>query len=220
MLLIRELTEEVYHITEANKDGVKEHYIQGIFLQGELKNRNGRIYPMDVLETEVHRYTKEMIEANRSMGELGHPQGPQINLDRVSHLITEMGRDGNNFVGKAKLAYTPMGDVARGLLETGVRLGVSSRGMGSLKAIKEGTMQVQNDFRLATAADIVADPSAPSAFVNGILEGVEWFYDAGKDAWHQEKLDNTVKALKEQKTIDDAVAIRVFTNFLDSLSKS
>src|SRR4051812_19679210 len=220
MLLIRELTEDVYHLEEMNKDGVKEHYIHGVFLQGEIKNRNGRIYPMDVLETEVNRYNVEMIQANRSMGELGHPQGPQINLDRVSHLITEMGRDGNNFVGKAKLAYTPMGDTARGLLQTGVRLGVSSRGMGSLKAIKEGTMQVQGDFRLATAADIVADPSAPAAFVNGILEGVEFFYDASKDAWHQEKLENTVKALKEKKQIDEATAIRVFKNFLDSIAKS
>lgn len=219
MLLIRELTEDVYHITEANKDGVKEHYIHGIFLQGEIQNRNGRRYPIDTLEHEVNRYTKEMIESGRAMGELGHPQGPQINLDRVSHLITEMGRDGNNFVGKARLAYTPMGNTARGLLETGVRLGVSSRGMGSLKA-KSGIMEVQDDFRLATAADLVADPSAPAAFVNGILEGVDWVYNSSNDSWHQERLDNTAKALKQQKQIDEAVAIRVFKNFLDSLAKS
>lgn len=216
-VLITEVNfEDAEFFTEA-KDGIKEHYIQGIFLQSELKNRNGRIYPIDILEAEVIRYSKEMIESKRALGELGHPQGPQINLERASHLITELNRDGNNFIGKAKLAHTPSGDIARGLLETGVRLGVSSRGMGSLKSIKEGTMQVQNDFRLATAADIVADPSAPDAFVNGILEGVEWFYDASRDAWHQERLENTVKALKEKKTIDEAVAVRVFRNFLDSL---
>jgi hypothetical protein len=218
-LLITELNEEATYVVEATKEG-KDHYITGIFLQADIQNRNGRKYPIDTLESEVNRYRAEMVENKRALGELGHPQGPQINLDRVSHLITELYRDGSNFIGKAKITNTPMGSTAKGLLESGVRLGVSSRGMGSLKATKTGIMEVQNDFRLATAADIVADPSAPEAFVNGILEGVEFFYDASRDAWHQERLENTVKELKKQKTIDEEVAVRVFTNFINSIAKS
>ncbi|MGZ4849848.1 MAG: primosomal protein [Candidatus Bathyarchaeia archaeon] len=221
MLLITELTEDVEYLTEAKKDGIKEHYIQGIFLQGNLKNRNGRMYPMETLETEVNRYIREKVDTGRSTGELGHPQGPQINLDRVSHLITELKRDGDNYFGKARLGPgTPMGQTAIGLIEMGVSLGVSSRGMGSLKSTKDGIMEVQNDFHLATAGDIVADPSAPDAFVKGIMEGVSWIYSASSNSWHQERLENTQKALKQRKQIDEAVAVRVFKNFLDSLSKS
>lgn len=220
MFLITELTEDVEYITEAKKDGVKEHFIQGIFLQGEIKNRNGRMYPMATLENEVNRYVAETVEKNRAYGELGHPQGPQINLDRVSHIITELKRTGTNFIGKAKLTETPMGNIALGLLKSGANLGVSSRGMGSLKSTKEGIMEVQSDFHLATAGDIVADPSAPDAFVKGILEGVSWIYDASRNSWHQERLENTQKALKQKKQIDESVKVRVLKNFLDSLAKS
>jgi hypothetical protein len=221
MLLFTELMEGTSYITEANKEGVKEHYITGIFLQGNIKNRNGRLYPVDTLENEVKRYYSEIIENNRAYGELGHPQGPQINLDRVSHLITELHRDGDNFIGKAKILGTPMGNIALGLLEGGCNLGVSSRGMGSLKATKQGIMEVQNDFRLATAADIVADPSAPDAFVKGIMEGVEWFFDAARNSWvAQEQLHDTVKQLKQQKEISEEVKLLAMKNFFNSLAKS
>jgi hypothetical protein len=219
MKLITDLFEHIQYITE-DRNGVKEHYIQGIFLQSEIQNRNGRRYPLETMVNEVNRYTTEAIQKGRAYGELGHPQGPAINLDRVSHMITELKQDGNNFIGKAKLTETPMGDIARGLLKSGANLGVSSRGMGTLKSCKEGVMEVQNDFRLATAADIVADPSAPDAFVKGILEGVDWVYNASNDSWHQERLENTAKALKKTKQIDEATQFRMFKNFLDSLAKS
>lgn len=219
MKLITELTEQVEYITE-EKNGVKEHYIQGIFLQSEIKNRNGRFYPLDTMIGEVSRYTTEAIEKSRAYGELGHPQGPTINLDRVSHMITELKQDGNNFIGKAKLVDTPNGNIARGLLNSGANLGVSSRGLGTLKSVKEGMMEVQKDFRLSTAADIVADPSAPDAFVRGILEGVDWVYNASNDSWHKERLENTAKVVKKTKQLTEAAKLRMFTNFLDSLAKS
>jgi hypothetical protein len=195
MKLITELFEEMEYITEAKENGEKEHYIHGIFLQANRKNRNGRIYPLHIMENEVNRYMTEVVKHNRAYGELGHPQGPQINLDRVSHIITELRRDGDNFIGKAKLTDTPMGNIAKGLLKSGANLGVSSRGMGSLKPTRDGIMEVQNDFHLATAADIVADPSAPDAFVKGIMEGVEWIYDPVKDSWKEEKIDNMRKSM-------------------------
>jgi hypothetical protein len=195
MKLITELFEEMEYITEAKENGEKEHYIHGIFLQANRKNRNGRIYPLHIMENEVNRYMAEVVKHNRAYGELGHPQGPQINLDRVSHIITELRRDGDNFIGKAKLTDTPMGNIAKGLLKSGANLGVSSRGMGSLKPTRDGIMEVQNDFHLATAADIVADPSAPDAFVKGIMEGVEWIYDPVKDSWKEEKIDNMRKSM-------------------------
>ena len=173
MKLIKELLEEVELIQEATEAGDKCQYIKGVFLQANVKNRNGRSYPMEVMEPEVNRYIKDVVDRNRAFGELGHPSGPQINLDRVSHLITELRRDGNNFVGKAKITDTPMGQIARGLLLSGAKLGVSSRGMGSLVPDKTGTMVVQPDFRIATAADIVADPSAPDAFVEGVMRSEE-----------------------------------------------
>ena len=193
MKLITELVEEVQYISEAKENGDKEHFIHGIFLQANKKNRNGRIYPPHVLAKEVERYMKETINNNRAYGELGHPAGPQINLDRVSHIITELKRDGDNFIGKAKLTDTPMGNIAKGLLRSGANLGVSSRGMGSLKPTKEGIMEVQDDFHLATAADIVADPSAPDAFVKGIMENVDWIYDPVKGTWHEERLHEIKK---------------------------
>jgi len=219
MKLITELFENMEYITEAKENGEKEHYIHGIFLQANRKNRNGRIYPLHIMENEVNRYMKDVVKNNRAYGELGHPQGPAINLDRVSHIITELRRDGDNFIGKAKLTDTPMGNIAKGLLKSGANLGVSSRGMGSLKPTKDGIMEVQDDFHLATAADIVADPSAPDAFVKGIMEGVEWVYDAVKDTWHEEKLDNMKKAMHKM-TMDqlEENKFAIYENFLSSLA--
>jgi hypothetical protein len=219
MKLITELTENVQYITEANeKTGKKEMYIEGIFLQAEIKNRNGRMYPINVLESEVKRYMTEVVGHNRAYGELGHPAGPSINLDRVSHIITELKRDKNNFIGKAKITETPMGNIARGIMESGGQLGVSSRAMGSLKE-ERGVMVVQSDLKISTAADIVADPSAPDAFVKGIMENVEWFYDERNGVWLQEKVENikykakniSSKQLEEQK-------LAIFEEFLSSLA--
>jgi hypothetical protein len=218
MKLITELFENMEYITEAKENGDKEHYIHGIFLQANRKNRNGRIYPLHIMENEVNRYMNEVVKNNRAYGELGHPQGPQINLDRVSHMITELRRDGDNFIGKAKLTDTPMGNIAKGLLKSGANLGVSSRGMGSLKPTKDGVMEVQDDFHLATAADIVADPSAPDAFVKGVMENVEWIYDPVKDSWHEEKLDNIKKAVRKM-TMDEIEESKmaILENYLSSL---
>lgn len=165
-------------IIEANEKGGKDYFIEGIFMQAEIKNRNGRIYPMDVIKNEVKRYNKEFINEDRAFGELGHPEGPTINLDKVSHMITKLEADGNNFVGRAKILSTPNGQIVKNLIDDGAKLGVSSRGLGSLES-KGDAQYVKDDFQLATAADIVADPSAPEAFVEGILEGVEWVYESG-----------------------------------------
>jgi len=165
-------------IIEQNEKGEKEYYIEGVFMQSEIKNRNGRVYPKDIMEKEVGRYRKEFIEKDRAFGELGHPEGPTINLDRVSHLITSLEEDGDNYVGRAKILSTPNGQIVRSLISDGAKLGVSSRGLGSLES-KGDAQYVKGDFQLATAADIVADPSAPEAFVEGIYEGVEWVMENG-----------------------------------------
>jgi len=219
MKLITELFEDMEYITEAKENGEKEHYIHGIFLQANKKNRNGRIYPLHIMENEVNRYMNEVVKNKRAYGELGHPAGPAINLDRVSHIITELKRDGDNFIGKAKLTDTPMGNIAKGLLKSGANLGVSSRGLGSLKPTRDGVMEVQNDFHLATAADIVADPSAPDAFVKGVMENVEWVYDAVKDSWHEEKLDN-MKRKMHKMTMDqlEENTFAIFESYLNSLA--
>ena len=219
MLMITELTEEIEYITEAKEDGSKDHYIHGVFLQADVKNRNGRMYPMPIMEREVERYMNDVVKNNRAYGELGHPAGPQINLDRVSHMITELKKNGNNFIGKAKLTDTPMGNIAKGLLKSGANLGVSSRGMGSLKPNKLGIMEVQEDFRLATAADIVADPSAPDAFVKGIMENVDWIYDSVKDTWIEQRLHETRKSLKRM-TMDEIEQSKlgIFESFIQKLS--
>ena len=177
MKLITEQIENVQILTE-EKDGKKLLYIEGVFLQSELKNRNGRMYPFSVLNKEVERYNEEYVKSKRALGELGHPDGPTINLDRVSHRITSLRAEGNNFIGKAQILDTPMGNIAKSLLGEGVQLGVSSRGMGSIDK-REDCNVVRDDFMLTTAADIVADPSAPDAFVNGIMEGKEWVWDNG-----------------------------------------
>lgn len=165
-------------IIEENEKGEKDYFIEGIFMQSEIKNRNGRVYPKDVMRKEVDRYRKEFVDKQRAFGELGHPEGPTINLDKVSHLITKLDEDGNNYVGRAKILSTPNGQIVRNLIDDGAKLGVSSRGLGSLEQ-KGGAQYVKGDFQLATAADIVADPSAPEAFVEGIMEGVEWIYENG-----------------------------------------
>ena len=175
MKLITEQIDDIEILTE-EKNGKKHLYIEGTFLQGNIKNRNGRMYPMETLAREVDKYSNTYIKSGRAMGELGHPDGPIVNLDRVSHLITSLVQEGSNFKGKAKILDTPMGQIAKSLLDEGVRLGVSSRGVGSLKLNREGVNVVADDFMLATAADIVADPSAPEAFVNGIMEGKEWVW--------------------------------------------
>lgn len=219
MKLILEDSTEFEFITEAKEDGSKDHYIHGIFLQADVKNRNGRMYPMPIMEREVERYMNDVVKNNRAYGELGHPAGPQINLDRVSHMITELKKNGNNFIGKAKLTDTPMGNIAKGLLKSGANLGVSSRGMGSLKPNKLGIMEVQEDFRLATAADIVADPSAPDAFVKGIMENVDWLYDSVKDTWIEQKLHETRKIMKKMSMDEiEQTKFGIFESYMKSLS--
>ena len=176
--LFSEAVEEVQYITEAKEDGGKNYKIKGVCLQADIKNRNGRVYPMEVLEKEVAKYNRNFIREKRAYGELGHPEGPTVNLERVSHLTTSLVPDGKNFLGEAKIMETPMGKIVKSLMDEGCKLGVSSRGMGSLQQ-KGGTNYVKDDFYLATAADIVADPSAPNAFVEGIMEGKEWVWNHG-----------------------------------------
>lgn len=214
MKLITEEIESVNFITES-KGGKKSLHIEGTFLQANIKNRNGRMYPMETLQREVQRYNQNYVQKGRALGELGHPDGPTVNLDRVSHMITSLKEDGNNFVGKAKILDTPMGKIASSLIGEGVKLGVSSRGVGSLVE-KDGVKVVNDDFMLATAADIVADPSAPDAFVNGIMEGVEWIWNNGileqKVHMIRTKVDRYVdqRALEEHK-------LSLFNEFLNSL---
>lgn len=215
MKLISEIVENVQVITEGKS---KDLYIEGVFLQSELANRNNRIYPKAVMEKEVARYMKEYVDSKRAFGELGHPEGPTINLDRVSHIITSLKEDGNNYIGRAKILNTPMGNIVRGLIEGGAQLGVSSRGMGTLKERDGGINEVQNDFYLATAADIVADPSAPDAFVQGIMENKEWMFVNGQ--WTYQNIDETKKLIEAtRKQQLEEVKFRVFENFLNSLSK-
>ena len=206
-----------YLVEEDPKTGKKNMFIEGIMLQTEVKNKNGRIYPLEVMKKEVKRYNKEYIEQKRAYGELGHPEGPTINLERTSHLIESLEQDGKNFVGKAKILSTPMGEIVKNLLSDGARLGVSSRGMGSLKATSKGEAQmVQSDFQLATAADIVADPSAPDAFVDGVMEGVEWIWDNGViKAQKIEDYKNEIRRAKSQKLQE--TKLNVFKSFLENL---
>ena len=221
MLLMTELTEDVKYTTEevVNESGEKKKnlYIEGIFLQAGVVNRNKRMYPTQVLANEVARYDRDYVRGGRAYGELGHPDGPKINLERVSHMVTELRQDGNNFYGKARITATPYGDIAKGLMESGARLGVSSRGLGTLKVNESGITEVQGDFRLAAAADIVADPSAPDAWVNGIMEGVEFVRAENSDAFKrvdrlkEEMRRMTVRKLEEQ-------SVDLFKRFLKSIS--
>ncbi len=215
MKLISEEATNVEFLTESTKKG-KNYFIEGIFMQAETKNRNGRIYPKDVLIKEAKRYTTEFIDKKRAFGELGHPDGPTVNLERVSHMITDLKEDGDNFVGRAKIMDTPYGKIVKNLIDEGARLGVSSRGMGSLRPVGRNCSHVQDDFYLATAADIVADPSAPAAFVNGIMEGKEWIWDNGiLDERHVARIEKQIK-ITSQKQLDE-VQIKAFDSFMSSL---
>ena len=216
MTLICEVNEQdVQYITEANENGQKDYKIKGVFMQGEIKNRNGRVYPMQVLDEQVKKYNENYVKQNRAYGELGHPSGPTINLERVSHMITDLTKEGNNYIGEAKIMDTPYGKIVKNLMDEGAKLGVSSRGMGSLK--QNGNSQVvQKDYHLATAADIVADPSAPDAFVEGIMEGKEWIWDNGvlREAQvneYKEEISKTSKADLE------GAKLKIFADFLSKL---
>ena len=216
MKLITEVVEDIQIITEAKENGEKSYMIEGIFMQGNKKNRNGRVYPMQVLQREVKRYTDEYIDKNRAYGELGHPQGPTINLDRVSHMIKELYQDGDNFRGKAKIMDTPMGKIVKNLMDEGATLGVSTRGMGSLRS-KGGANEVQDDFMLATAGDIVADPSAPDAFVEAIMEGKEWVWDNGliKEVEIAGYANQINEAARKRQT--EEAMLNVFADFVRKL---
>ena len=216
MKLIREEIETVEFVTE-EKNGKKSLYIEGVFLQGNIKNRNGRMYPMETLAKEVSRYNESNVVTGRALGELGHPEGPTVNLDRVSHKIVSLKESGSNFIGKAKILNTPMGQIASSLIGEGVKLGVSSRGIGSLKPTKEGFNVVGDDFMLATAADIVADPSAPDAFVEGIMEGKEWVWE-GTTLRERlaAKTKTQIELLAEQKQLEEH-KIGLFNEFINSL---
>ena len=216
MKLIREEIESVEFLVE-QKNGKKSMYIEGVFLQGNIKNRNGRMYPMETLRREVSRYNENHVVAGRALGELGHPDGPTVNLDRVSHKIVSLKENGSNFIGKAKILSTPMGKIASSLIEEGVKLGVSSRGIGSLKATREGVNIVGDDFMLATAADIVADPSAPDAFVEGIMEGKDWVWDGGiLREKYAEKTYKQINTLANQRQLDEN-KLNLFNDFLNSI---
>lgn len=216
MKLICEVNEQdVQYITEANEDGQKDYKIKGVFMQGEIKNRNGRVYPMQVLDEQVKKYNENYVKQNRAYGELGHPSGPTINLERVSHMITDLTKEGNNYIGEAKIMDTPYGKIVKNLMDEGAKLGVSSRGMGSLK--QNGNSQVvQKDYHLATAADIVADPSAPDAFVEGIMEGKEWVWDNGvlREAQVNEYKEEITKTSKADL---EGAKLKIFTDFLSKL---
>ena len=217
MKLICEVNEDLKIITESNEAGEKQFFLEGILMQGNLKNKNGRMYPTDTLSNEVKRYNREFVEQNRAYGELGHPQGPTINLERVSHMIKSLRQEGNNFIGRVKIMDTPYGNIVKNLMKEGAKLGFSSRGMGSL--VKKGElMEVQKDFYLATAADIVADPSAPQALANGIMEGKEWIWDNGilveKEVAQIKSEINEGFATKEDR---EELFLKAFNKFLNKL---
>lgn len=231
MKLITE-TQDIEYFTQLDEaTGKKSHYIEGIFMQGDVKNRNGRIYPTAVLEKEMNRYQKDYIDTKRALGELGHPEGPTINGDRVSHLITEMKRDGSNFIGKAKILGTPMGEIVKNFIDEGITCGVSTRGLGSVKPTKDGIMEVQNDFHLATV-DIVTDPSGPQCFVKGMMENVEFYYDIASNSWlpaeQQQQVAEVVEEVQKElikhykrtvTRIDESVAQAAFQRFINSIRK-
>ena len=214
MKLITETIEDVQVLTE-EKNGRKDYKIKGVFMQADIKNRNGRIYPVETLAKEVRRYSKEFIEKKRAFGELGHPDGPTVNLERVSHMITSLKPEGKNFIGEAKVMDTPYGKIVKNLIDEGAQLGVSSRGMGSMKQVN-GKNVINNDFYLATAADIVADPSAPDAFVEGIMEGKEWIWDNGKI--QSLEIEKYRKVIEEAKRAElDQAKVAVFQDFMSKL---
>jgi len=218
MKLIKELNEDLQFIVEESSDtGKKSLFIEGVFLQANLKNRNGRMYPKEIMAKEVNRYVKEQVNTKRAYGELGHPDGPNINLDRVSHMIVSLREDGSNWIGRAKILDTPMGNIASSLIKEGAGLGVSSRGLGTLKEVN-GINEVQDDFMLATAADIVADPSAPDAYIQGIMEGKEWVFVKG--VWQDKEIEETQKLIKKTNSRNLSEAkVKAFEAFLDKISR-
>lgn len=214
-LITEEITDIQYLVESDKKTGKQNHFITGIFMQAEKVNRNGRVYPMSVLSKEAQRYNTEYVQKNRAFGELGHPENPQINLDRVSHMIVSLKPEGTNFIGKAKILDTPNGKIVKSLLEGGASLGVSTRGVGSLKPCN-GFQQVQDDYKLATAADVVADPSAPDAFVQGIMENRDWIFENGQ--WKEMHHERAKKLIREaSKNEIESVALRIFENYLSKL---
>lgn len=222
MKLITEVNEKINCFEEVLDEatGKKSMFIEGVFMQSNIKNRNGRVYPTEVLDKEVNRYNEEYVQKKRAFGELGHPQGPTINLERVSHLITSLKKEGDNYIGKAKIMDAPYGQIVKGLIGEGAQLGVSSRGMGSLKPNREGINEVQDDFYLATAGDIVADPSAPDAFVNGIMEGVEWIWDNGvlKAAEVEQIKENVESDIRSRVDRQESFAA-AFSSFMNKISR-
>ena len=217
MKLITEMIEDdcIEFITEEGANGQKSHYIKGVFMQAEQKNRNGRIYPKNVLDEQVKKYVENYVDQNRAFGELGHPDGPVVNLERVSHMIKELNEEGNNWIGKAKIMDTPYGKIVKNLIDEGAKLGVSSRGMGSLKNVR-GTNVVQDDFYLATAADIVADPSAPEAFVQGVMESKEWVWDNG--VIKEREFEEYKKEINRAKLKElEETKLKVFKSFISKL---
>lgn len=220
MKLITEINESCEVITESNEDGEKSYFIEGIFMQGNIKNRNGRIYPTDTLEAEMERYKRDFITQSRALGELGHPDGPTINGDRVSHLITDMYRKGNDFYGKAKILNTPMGKIVKEFIDEGIKVGVSTRGLGSVRQ-KNGIMEVQKDFHLATV-DVVTDPSGPNCFVSGIMENAEYYYDIASGNWRAQEVVEEIqkeakKIYKQTVKIDEMKAAQMFESFIRSI---
>jgi hypothetical protein len=216
MHLIKEINESVNYVVEEKLGKGKDYFIEGIFLQSNLKNKNGRVYSKPIMQNEVNRYTEQYIKKNRAYGELGHPDSPSINLDRVSHMIKELREDGNNYIGKAKIMDTPYGKIVKSLIDEGANLGVSSRGLGSLKTGQDGVQLVQDDFMLATAADIVADPSAPDAFVRGIMENRQWVFVDGK--FVEKQIEETKRLIQKatSKNLNEE-KLSAFRNFLNSL---
>jgi hypothetical protein len=215
MKLIKEQVEEVKLVVEEKLGKGKEYFLEGVFLQSNLKNRNGRVYPKEIMAKEVDRYNKEYISKNRAFGELGHPDTPSINLDRTAIMIKSLKQEGDNWIGKAKVMDTPYGKIVKNLIDEGAQLGVSSRGLGSLKMVN-GTNLVQDDFMLATAADVVADPSAPDAFVNGIMEGAEWVYNAGTGTWIMaEQIKRDIQTMSAKDVAQNQA--KMFSKFLNSL---
>lgn len=214
MKLITEVNERIQVITEGKGEN-RKHFIEGVFLQAEMKNRNGRVYPIDILENEVDRYNQTFVKQNRAFGELGHPDGPSINLERVSHMIKDLYREGNNFIGKAKIMDTPYGKIVKNLIDEGAKLGVSSRGLGTLQEVN-GVSTVNSDFKLSTAADIVADPSAPDAFVRGIMESREWVYESGVlKAVEIENYKRSIRSVSSRKL--EEAKLQAFKDFLNKL---
>jgi len=222
MKLFAEVNETVSIVEEVLDEatGKKNLFIEGVFMQANVKNRNGRVYPTEVLDKEVARYNEEYVQKKRAFGELGHPQGPTINLERVSHLITDLRKENDNYIGKAKIMDSPYGQIVKGLIGEGAQLGVSSRGMGTLKPNRDGVNEVQKDFYLATAADIVADPSAPDAFVNGIMEGVEWVWDNGAlKAVDLDQIKEQIESDTESRRSKEERSLRAFESAMKLLSK-